>query len=311
MKLIAVDWGSSSFRAYLLDNANKVVERVENHKGVLTLNAGSYVNTLLDACGEWLKHWPHLPVVMAGMIGSRSGWAETSYVPCPVSSEELSLHLHELTVLPGVKVLITPGVSGFSPSQAPDVMRGEEAQIFGALQIAETTEAMLCLPGTHSKWAHIDNNSIIQFSTFFTGEIFSLLQEHRSIGAILDENTAEDTANEDAFVQGVEYSRTGGGFLHHIFSARAHWLTNSRQVKGLSSYLSGIAIGHEFSGAIALYGRSDKLLMVGNNQLQQLYQLAAAIYDCQISNIDADQAFVAGLCSIAGARLAGRRKSAC
>ncbi len=297
MKFIAVDWGSSSFRAWLTDDEGQLAERVANRRGVLDHNPEDFETTLLDAIGAWLERWPGLPVIMAGMIGSRNGWQETPYLPCPVDSQGLGRHLCTVTTTSGLELKLVPGVSGFSPSGAPEVMRGEEVQIFGALALAETTEATVCLPGTHSKWALVDNGSILRFSTFFTGELFALLQQYSSVAALGEETAATDDTpvDEDAFLQGVAYSRQAGGLLHHVFSPRARVLTGNWSGGSLSDYLSGLIIGHEFAGASVLYPNTAPLLVVGNARLQALYQLAASGSGRSLINIDADQATLAGL----------------
>ena len=307
MPLIAIDWGSSSFRAYMIDDEGCLIERIENDQGVFTHTDTNFETTLMNACGKWLKDQPQTPIVMAGMIGSRSGWIETNYIKCPVNRDGISRHLTKVPNSLDLNIQIISGVSGLSPSTAPDVMRGEEVQIFGALKLANLEDAIVCLPGTHSKWASVTNRYIKQFSTFFTGEIFALLKEQSSIGAILE----NDPIDEETFCKGLDYSRQSGGFLHHIFSARAQLLTNSWQKGPLSSYLSGIVVGHEFSGADQLYPGQRNLLVVGNDRLQQLYQLAATTFGYQVTNIDADLAVIEGIRAIAIGSLSQQKENLC
>jgi len=312
MKCIAVDWGSSSFRAYLIDEAGRLADRVANAKGVFTHTEGNFEATLLAACGAWLDRWPGLPVIMAGMIGSRSGWWETPYAPCPVDRLELSRRLCALPAVKGVNLQLVPGISGHSPNGAPDVMRGEEVQVFGALALTNTPDAIVCLPGTHSKWVQVNMGRIEQFSTFFTGELFALLKQHSSIAAIMKGAAEhEESVDEDAFLQGVAYSRQNGGFLHHIFSARARVLTGDWQSGSLSAYLSGMLIGHELAGASVLYPSAAPLLVVGNARLQALYQRAADAYGYPVITVDADHAIVTGLCALAEDNLLPQKDHLC
>jgi 2-dehydro-3-deoxygalactonokinase len=192
-------------------------------------------------------------------------------------------------------------------------MRGEEVQIFGALALAETAGATVCLPGTHSKWAQVDNGSILRFSTFLTGELFALLQQHSSIAALTEETAATDDTpvDEDAFLQGVAYSRQAGSLLHHMFSPRARVLTGDWASSSLSDYLSGLIIGHEFAGASALYPNTGPLLVVGNARLQALYQLAAGSSGWSLINIDAEQATLAGLRALTESSLPASEECPC
>ena len=298
MKFVAIDWGSTALRAWLIGEAGCILAQHSSAQGVFSLKDNTFESTLLDVCGEWLNDAPSIPIIMAGMIGSRSGWLETPYQACPVKAETLGANLLEVPNRHKLNLLVIPGIKANSPSGSADVMRGEEVQILGALATlhnSPNTNALICLPGTHSKWAHTHNQEIINFSTFFTGEMYSLLREFSSIGAIMN----DDEFDELAFREGLTFSHKPGGFLHHIFSARARLLTDTWSGGSLSAYLSGIAIGHEFQGAKALYTNDSTLYLVGNSHLQALYHIAAGEFGFKARSIDAAGAIIRGITRIA------------
>lgn len=314
MSFIGVDWGSSSFRAYLISRQGEVLDKVETSQGIFSLDANGFAGVLFDVCGDWLATDPDLPILMSGMVGSRAGWQEMPYVPCPVSIHSLAGRMEPLRHADGAgkTIYLVPGVShvenlsasdtGAKAMTSADVMRGEEMQIFGALEQLGSQDALICLPGTHSKWVRVRQGEIGEFSTFLSGELFSLLQQHSSVAAV-DENS---TIEPEAFLTGVDYSKKPGGLLSQLFAPRALLMTSQIEPTAMYSLLSGIVIGNEFAGADGLHPlqqQQDELpvAIVGNNQLGELYQMAASHYGRQTLILDAERAIVAGLFALATA----------
>jgi 2-dehydro-3-deoxygalactonokinase len=263
--VIAVDWGTTSCRAYRL-RGGAVIDRREARAGILQIASESYAAALRDLVGSWLVDG-EARIVIGGMIGSRSGWVETPYVPCPVSADDLSRQLVPVA-FEGAIVRLVPGVSAADPTGIPEFMRGEEAQIFGT----DVQDAVLCLPGSHSKWVRVTEKRIATFTTFLTGEAFSALRAH----TILAKSIADAPIALDAFDAGVARSSEPGGLLHHLFGVRALTLTNRLSDQTAGSYLSGLLIGHEVRQA--LVERDAHVHVVGAAALTDLY--ARAIQSC-------------------------------
>ena len=141
------------------------------------------------------------------------------------------------------EVLICPGLVSRDADGVPDVMRGEEVQIFGALSISTRTTATVLLPGTHSKHAAVSNGSISGFVTHMTGEVFALLRDHSILGRLM----APRRVDLGAFDAGLDRARHRNGLLHHIFGVRTRMLMNELDAASLPDYLSGILIGHEIA----------------------------------------------------------------
>ena len=177
--LIAIDWGSSSFRAYLMSPDGQVLEEVASGDGIGAVAAGAYPATLRRLIGRWLEAHPSLPVVASGMVGSRHGWREAAYVKCPAGPHEVASQLTPVEA-DGRRVYLAAGLSYVDEAGQPDVMRGEETEIFG---IADAGARLIVLPGSHSKWARVDGDRIGAFRTFVTGELFAALRDHTVAGA--------------------------------------------------------------------------------------------------------------------------------
>lgn len=276
--MIAVDWGTSSLRAYRLDDASgAILDQRGNARGILACD-GDFAGVL----AELLDGWPDATVLLSGMIGSRNGWIEQPYLPCPATLDDAAaaMQRHVDARLPGRTLWFVPGVAVADGDRTPDVMRGEETQLFGLDTPADGTGLLACLPGTHCKWAHLDDGAITGFSTAMTGEMFALLREHSLLGRLMD--AGNQMLVDGAFAEGVARSGEPGGLLHHLFGVRALGLFERLDAAAGPSYLSGLLLGHEIRGLAA---DARRVVLIGNAALAQRYQRALALL-----GIDASQA---------------------
>ncbi|HBK46473.1 MAG TPA: MFS transporter [Xanthomonadaceae bacterium] len=266
--MIAVDWGTSSLRAYLLDADGTVLEQRRSDQGVLA-SAGRFAETLGELVGEWPGH-----VLLCGMVGSRNGWIELPYLPCPVGADELAaaMRRHQDPRLPGRELWFVPGVATDAERGTPDVMRGEETQVVGLISALGAGGHSVCLPGTHSKWARLEQGRIGGFVTVMTGELYALLRQHSLLGRLMSGDDAE--FHPQAFIRGVERSGEAGGLLHHLFGTRTLGLFERLPGESLASYLSGLLIGHEIRDRQPIGGTVH---LVGSHGLAQRYAEALGL----------------------------------
>lgn len=302
--LIAVDWGTTKLRAYLVDALGGILDERSSDDGLINA-VGGFASTLKSQIGGWLADEDDgLPVLMAGMVGSRNGWAEAPYAPCPASAETLASSLTRVWISPQRAGWIVPGVCGQSVSRRTDVMRGEETQVVGLLDQAEAEDVgVICLPGTHNKWVRVQEGAIRAFSTTMAGELFSSLVKHTILSL-----SASDSAPMDpiAFDQGVDASREPGGLQHHLFSVRTrHLFREVSDVEG-AAYLSGLLIGDEIEamhGAGALATERSPVTVVASEALAAAYLRGLNRFGFKTRWIASGQAVRAGLLKIA--RIAG------
>jgi len=290
--LIALDWGTTSLRAYLYDAAGKVLATRASAAGIMNLprsaEQGGFDAAFDDACGPWLERVPALPVIAAGMVGSAQGWVEAPYVDAPANADALVAGIVRVKAACGATLHIVPGV--LQRGELPNVMRGEETQIFGALgedaNVAESSKrALIGLPGTHAKWAVVQAGRIERFHTFMTGEVFAALREHTILGRTM---ATPDRPDTEAFLHGVSIAREKGqaGVLATVFSARTLGLTGQLSREQQPDYLSGLLIGHELAGLEAVLKQQqnslagESLRLIGNEALCERYRLALAQYGC-------------------------------
>ncbi|SFV17166.1 2-dehydro-3-deoxygalactonokinase [Methylobacterium sp. 174MFSha1.1] len=281
--MIAVDWGTSSARAYRLAPDGAVLARREGAGGILRVPEGGFPAALTDMVGEWLAAG-ETRVLLSGMVGSRQGWQEAPYLACPAGLDALAAALVAVPFA-GATVRLVPGLSAEDAAGTPEVMRGEEVQVFGALAGAE--DALICLPGSHAKWVRVAGGRISGFTTTMTGEAFAALSGHTILGRMMT-GPAEVGP---AFEAGVARSAEGGGLLHHLFGTRALGLFGRLAPEDAASYLSGLLIGHDVAAAMTEPSLVRPIVqLLGSGPLMALYGRAIALKGGQAVAGDPDAA---------------------
>jgi 2-dehydro-3-deoxygalactonokinase len=285
--LIALDWGTTRARAFLISGAGEVLERRSADQGIQSVPSGGFPAAFEVVAGDLRKAAPEAGIVLAGMVGSRNGWIEAHYVACPASPDEIADAGMKVTLADGSPATILPGLS--CDEGAFDVMRGEETLIVGL----GLDEGIACLPGTHSKWALIQGGRITRFASFMTGEIYGLLRQHSILSRLAEEPSAEDTASGTA--EGLAASVRHGGLLNTAFASRSEVLAGRMSGGAVGPYLSALLVGHEIAGAQALLGQSGTVHLVADGVLAQSYGAALASVGIEARVTTPEAAFVAGV----------------
>ena len=240
--LIAIDWGTTSARAYRIDGTGAVFAARSAALGIQSLRDQRFAAALATLLDDWCDD--AAPRIGCGMIGSRQGWIEAPYADCPIDLGGLG---SVLSHTPGGELAIVPGVICRDAAGTPDVMRGEETQLAGAL-LRDDGRLLAVLPGTHSKWAMIDNGRLLEFATFMTGELYAVLMEHSILGRMAAK-PADSVSGGEAFDRGVARGLAGAGLGHNIFGARTLALVGELAPVQVGEWLSGALIGHEIGAA--------------------------------------------------------------
>ncbi len=278
--MIGVDWGTTSLRAYRMTEAGQIIARASAPSGVLQVAPGDFPNVLRTIIGDWLADG-ETRVLLSGMVGSRQGWLEAPYLPCPTNAAAIGAALTKIPFA-GAEILLVPGLSDRDEAGTPEVMRGEETQIIGAIdQIGSS--GLICLPGSHSKWAQTEGGRIVSFRTYFSGEAFAALRGGTILGRMMDD-APHDAA---AFARGVARSADGGHLLHQLFGVRSLALFGELGSNQTASYLSGLLIGHEVRAAL-LPGMNVHL--IGAAPLCALYAATIAACGARARVLDEDAA---------------------
>lgn len=284
--LIVVDWGTTNRRVYVLDGEGRLESRSTDNLGVLSVPPGGFpaeVAALRILHGE-------RPMLLAGMIGSNRGWIEAGYVDCPADLPALIRGLEHA----GRNAAIVPGVRDLAPDRA-DVMRGEEVQLLGAVAAQLIgPDARVCHPGTHAKWARLENGAITAFRTVMTGELFALLRDHGIMAGQLDGSVADGPA----FRAGVRRSLARRELPADLFEVRARLLLGRLAPEDGADYASGLLIGADIAIGLDFVGAGE-IALIGERALTALYSAALDETGRPHATIDGETAFLAGMTALA------------
>ena len=287
---IAIDWGTSNFRAFLMKE-HECLDQISAPCGLLHVPDRQFAAALKPLICRWLDEFPQLPVLMAGMVGSQQGWQEVPYVALPAGSRQLAQCTASLETPWGSACRIVAGVSGKNEFGLPDVMRGEEIQLIGlaARHPGSQDSQYVILPGTHSKHAELHDGEIRQFSTFMTGEIYSVMLSH----SLLGRDVPPAPEDEPAFALGVTHAQRAPHLSNALFSARTLRLNGVLAPDQVASYLSGLLIGAELH-AVA----HKQAWIVGSPALTERYTRAAKQLGITLNSADGNACFIQGMTQI-------------
>jgi 2-dehydro-3-deoxygalactonokinase len=283
--LVGLDWGTTSLRAHAFSPAGDVRDRRERPWGIRQLPAGGFAGALAAITGDWLGGPGSPPLIACGMVGSRDGWREVPYIECPADVPAMARGLVAVDTPLGPLHLV-PGVR--LGGDRPDVMRGEETQLAGALALAAApAEALFILPGTHAKWVSFERGRVTRFTTHLTGELFALLRDHSLLGGPARSLPADGiaagqpAAEGDAFDRGVAMARESGpaGLSGRLFTVRSLFLTGALAAAATLDYLSGLLVGEEIRSGLADRGDvPGSVRLVGDAALCRRYARGLAAF---------------------------------
>lgn len=281
--LIIGDWGNSRLRLWRLDRG-KVAGRRDGPGMAQAHDPSAALAALLDGWGEER-------VILCGMAGARDGLHEAPYLACPVDRQAWSVRAAQFE-WHGRKIAIAPGMAGQNDNGRPDVMRGEETQVFGVMALdpdLTTGEHLMVLPGTHSKWVRVEDGRIAGFTTHMTGELFELL------GASTLSIAGAAAANDDnpGFAEGLARSAEIGSLTASLFEARAAQLRDGKSPSWARGFVSGLLIGTE-TRSEALSGPKS-VVMIGDPGLTARYSQALALWGVNADALDGEECAIAGL----------------
>jgi len=278
--LIGLDWGTTSLRAYCIGATGAVLDSIASPAGILADHPEGFAATFRQVTASWRERYRPLPVVASGMITSRNGWVETPYVEAPAGLDEFAQDLVTVEAEDAGIVHFVKGLSCRDSAGVPDIMRGEEVQILGALETIGPQDGagmLFLLPGTHSKWAAVRDGRINGFETYMTGEVFSVLLRHSILGKLAASKAAAPGA---AFAKAVEMGLSGEtSILHKMFSARTLPLFDRLPPEEIAAHLSGLLIGEEIAAALRQAGPAEtpRVVIAGRGDLAEAYATALQI----------------------------------
>jgi len=267
--LIGIDWGTSSLRAFLISAQGDVLDKLQAPDGIMQVKENDFDGVLSRLLDLWPKT---IPLLASGMITSRNGWLETPYIQLPAGAGQIADVLVPWKTNGGLQLHFVTGVTTMHKG-APDVIRGEETQIIGAVE-SGLTNGLFVMPGTHSKWVTVRDGSIVDFATYMSGEIFAALRHHTILGTLM----TNSDFNEEGFIRGVQAGFDAGAqLLHSLFHVRTMPLFELISEEQVADYLSGMLIGAEIKGASTTASSTSEqqtsITIVGRDDLADRYAI--------------------------------------
>jgi 2-dehydro-3-deoxygalactonokinase len=287
----AIDWGTSTFRLWTMDAAGEVLAERRSADGLQSIGAKEGFPGVMESHLAEVGAPDGLPVIVCGMAGSRQGWVEARYLDTPASLD----HVIESAVrVEGISrdVRILPGVAQRDP-QHPDVIRGEETQLLGALA-SGVEDGLFCMPGTHSKWIKLKDGTLEAFATYMTGELFGLVSRQSILTHAIRDTKVEpgDLDFLAAVAAGVDRP---ADIANRIFEIRPAQLLGFSPAGSGAARLSGALIGTEIAGARARFGKLDHVHLIASGSLSKLYGKALEATGSAVAVLDADAVVRGGL----------------
>ena len=263
---IAVDWGTSNLRAYIMSTNGEVLAQTKSTKGMGSLNTDQFETVLIELISDYLCDDVITPVIACGMVGAKQGWKEAGYISVPAAPPKSTKLTRPNVNDPRIAVYILPGMSQSKPA---DVMRGEETQISGYLAQNPNFNGSICLPGTHTKWVRISAGEVVSFRTFMTGELFNIISKH----SVLRHSVGEGW-DEEAFLESVTDGIMNANILTNmLFGLRASSLLEGLHPTTATAKLSGMLIGLELAG-VKEFWLGNQVVIIGGNKIMGHYQTA-------------------------------------
>jgi len=287
--LVAIDWGTTNRRLFLIDAQGNCIHEEEDHGGVASLGRAAIAGSI----AELRARYPGHRMLLAGMIGSSIGWRETPYIMCPAGLAQL---VEGIVPTDDPLIFIIPGVQSALADTA-DVLRGEEVQLIGAVAAGLIpTDGIVCHPGTHTKWVMMKNGAIHAFRTVMTGELFALLRAHSILSDALDAPVTVGNAFEDGLRDGLTSPCLGAG----LFEIRARLLLGKLDQADAASWASGLLIGSDIAFGMKLFESSRPIAILGDPHLTNFYATGLILNKSLHSQISGSKAFISGMHSILG-----------
>jgi 2-dehydro-3-deoxygalactonokinase len=263
---IAGDWGTSNLRLRLYSSDGALLDSRDGPGAADS--RGRFAEVFDGLTADW-RAQGKLPALLCGMAGSTFGWVEAPYLACPEDIDNVAGSPSRARP----DVHIVPGMRCVNPLGAPDVMRGEETQLLGALELHPELARgrhLVCMPGTHTKWVALHDGTVLEFLTVPTGEIFRLLCDH---SVLVRDRDTPITHQPREFERGLAEAGRHAGvpLLHRLFQSRSLRLDKQLSPEGAASWTSGLLIGTDCAGALPLFADSFD----GNSEAP-VYIVAAA-----------------------------------
>jgi len=295
--IILGDWGTSVCRLYLCRFHQQELSVVARTQGRGIKHSNDPEARFFELAQAWLDQYGVIPVFLIGTVGADIGWRQAPYVSCPANKQDMLSAAFSFQAR-NLDFTILPGLSCKNRHELPDIMRGEETQIFGFLsqQSNNSEEQLICLPGTHTKWALLKAQSIESFVTSPVGELFEVLCHH----SVLLSPTTQQSWCTESFTHGIQVGmRKTSNLLHTLFATRAYQIIDKQNNTQAAGYLSGLLVGADVKAAMDDFHLFSQVTVIGSDHICSLYVEALKHIGIATQQFSSEEASLSGLQALA------------
>lgn len=277
MNYLVIDSGTTNSRIRLC-NEERVIKSVTIQAGArdVSISGSSEIlkKALKDGIEDIYKNCTLETkdieaIIASGMITSNVGLVEIPHIPSPAGILQLSQNLSSFR-FPEIidkDILFIPGVkTGFSEGNLlddMDIMRGEEAEVFGYLgedAEKESDEILFMHYGSHHKCIKVSGGKISECRTAITGELM--------MAAYQDTILKSSLIPIDEIIPVVEWVRKGvdaveaSGFGRALFSIRILDVMEKRNKQVTTSFYLGTLLALDLELVSTLITEETKGLVL-------------------------------------------------
>ncbi len=283
--ILLIDGGTTNTRFTLL-NGEKVLLRTERKIGAAD-KQGSQNELLFEAVKaeiQALQTQSGLEIsdiFASGMITSANGLMEIPHIPAPASLLDLARGVHtcRLKEICQVPFHFVPGIKITCKTMGEaDMMRGEEAEVFGAVTPEDENRSILFLHfGSHNKLIHYHKGKIAGAVTTMSGELLWALKESTILKSSLCDLTDFELSESDVLA-GFQAARDFG-LTRALFETRIlHVLYKAAPDRALS-FLYGALMAADMQAFAPFFrGPVGQVVLYGRDRFMDVFGICAAAF---------------------------------
>jgi 2-dehydro-3-deoxygalactonokinase len=287
---LVIDGGTTNTRFVLMDHKNeKIVNRIERKVGASNATSASeneeLKTTVKDVICELQKQNDCIikNVYASGMITSNAGLYELAHIEAPATVEKIQSGIHTVSMpeisqnalfhfIPGIKFQNQRTIG-------MDMMRGEEVEIFGALEPEDYQKSIMFVHfGSHNKLIFVKNGVISNAITTIGGELLWAIANETILKSSIG-NFEETFEIDNDYVELGYHEAKENNISRALFLARIYQVINQATEEQVKSFLYGALMFVDLQAFSKLLGnKADKIVLYGRDNFVKTFKTCIRLF---------------------------------